>query len=394
MCTRQSANPLPRHSLKRLSQPRQSVSPAAHWTRKSLVALLTLSAGCAPQTYRYANHILIPPNVKQANLKQRTLTLPIEAKCAVSEAGIHFTPAHAIRLTVQPNQLTAHPAGWLQQWGEQLEEDGCLTAGTGQELATRITQIVPLDPAAASNLLRSPLLAYRDLTPDYRLFSAGPILRSDAKPGATAIISTEATGASLTITAKASADLIGVETAWYAIRMNHHSAGSRISFVSAEDRIGDQVSHPDKPRLNYLHFSDNAAYYRFFLHTADSASDHLAIVLAAPTQEELRQQTRRLESDPGVCTTAVGLCVEAPFGYALSPALVATVNGTEVGIRDRWTVRGALQAAGISHPETVVPTLKVERFYDGQLVPVKFNPTRTDILDLPLSGREQIATRP
>jgi hypothetical protein len=373
-----------------LSRSRKRAEPAI-----ALLAILVFASGCAgPRTYRYADHVLVPPSVKQSNLAQRTVTLPFAAKCAVSEGGIQFAPGRAIRVTVQPTMLVAHPAGWLQQWGEKLEEQRCLTAGTGLALATRITEVVPLDPKVASSLLRSPGLIYRDLGPEYRLYTAGPILREGAKPGAPAIVSAQEAGNTLTM--KASRDLIGVETAWYTIQPNADGAGVRITFLSVEDHIGDQVTHPDKPRLDYLHFSNQAAYYRFFLHTADSQSDHLAIILAASSREDLREQTRRLEADAGVCakSAASGLCVEAPFGNALSPALVATVNGTEVGIRDQWTVRGALQASGVSRPETALPTLEVKRFYNGMLVPVMFDRSRNDILDLSLSGREDIRWHP
>ncbi len=366
------------------------VSISAQWSMRFAVSvLLALSLGCAgPQTYRYTNHILIPPAVKQSTLSKRTVTLPITAKCAISDGGIKFAPRKNIRITIEPAKLAAHPSGWLQQWGDKLEDQGCLVTGTGFLLATRITEVVPIDPNTAFNLLRYPGLTYRDLGPEYRLFSAGPILREGAKPNAPAIVSTEAAN----VTVKASPDLIGVETAWYAIQPNANRDGMRIVFLSAEDRIGDQISHPDKPRVDYLHFSDHAAYYRFFLHTAVSQSDHLAIVLGASTREELRDQTNRLLSDPDVCAKAAasGMCGEAPFGSALSPALVAIVNGQEVAIRDGWTVRGALQAAGVSKPDSVLPTLQVKRFYDGRRVPVTFDHTQTDILDLALSGREEI----
>ena len=50
-----------------------------------------INAGCAgPPAYRYVNHVLIPPAVKQAGLTQRTVTIPIAAKCGVSEDGIQF----------------------------------------------------------------------------------------------------------------------------------------------------------------------------------------------------------------------------------------------------------------------------------------------------------------
>jgi hypothetical protein len=322
------------------------------------------------------------------------MTLPIEAKCGTSDGGIEFAPGPSIRLTVEPGTLVAHPAGWLQQWADKLEERGCVADGTGLALATRITEMVPLDPVAASNLLRYPGMMYRDLGPEYRLYSASPILREGAKPGAPLLVSSDpvANGGALTLEVKPTPDLIGVETAWYAIRERTDGEGASIAFLSAQDRIGDQVSKPDKPRVDYLRFSDRAAYYRFFLHTADSRSDHLAIVLAASTKGELREQTKLLETDPGVCAkaAAAGLCVEAPFGSALSPALVATVNGAEVAIRDAWTVRGALQAAGVKRAESVLPTLTVRRFYNGRLVPVLFDRSRTDVLDLALSGREDI----
>jgi hypothetical protein len=322
------------------------------------------------------------------------VTLPITAKCAVSEGGIQFAPGKTIRVTIEPAKLVAQPGGWLQRWADKLEADGCVAAGDGFGLATRITESVPLNPNAAFTLLRYPIYDYRDLGPEYRLFSAGPILREGAKPDAPAIVSTESAGngGGLNVTVKASPDLIGVETAWYAIKSNANRNGMIIVFLSAEDRIGDQVSHPDKPRVDYLHFSTQAAYYRFFLHTAVSQSDHLAIVLAAPTKQELHDQTRLLLSDPNVCAKAasLGMCVEAPFGSALSPALVATVNGREVAMRDRWTVRGALQAAGVTQPESVLPTLQVKRFYDGRLVPLRFDHRQNEILDLALSGREDI----
>ena len=378
----------------------ETVSFPAQWiTKFALATFLLLSAGCAgPQTYRYADHILIPPNLKQATVAQRTVKLPVEAQCEVSDGGIQFAAAKTIRVTVQPDKLVAHPQGWLQQWAEKLEEQGCVADGTGFALASRVTEIVPIDPNAASNLLRSPGLAYRDLSSEYRLYGVGPILREGAKPNAPAIVSTEAAGdgAALTVTVKASPDLVGVETSWYGIQPKADHAGAKIVFLSAEDRIGYETTHPDKPRLDYLHFSDRAAYFRFFLHTADSQSDHLAIVLAASTRAELREQTRRLEADAQVCAkaAALGLCVEAPFGNALSPALLATVNGREVAIRDRWTVRGALQASGLSEPQSALATLEVKRFYDGRLVPVVFDRTRSDILDLPLAGREEIRWRP
>jgi hypothetical protein len=368
------------------------VANSAHWSVKfALGILLALSLGCAgPHNYRYIDHVLIPPGVKRSTLAQRTVTLPIAAKCGTSDGGIQFAPGKTIRVTIEPAKLGAHPAGWLQQWGEKLEDQGCLAAGAGLALATRAAEIVPLDPSAASNLLRYPALTYRDLGPEYWLYAAGPILREGARPDAPFIVSSQANGN--TVTLKSSPDLIGVETAWYAIHPKEDSTGATIVFVSAEDRIEDRITHPDKPRLDYLHFSDRAAYYRFFLHTADSQSDHLAIVLAAPTKAELRDQTNLLQADPSVCAkaAAVGMCVEAPFGNALSPALVAIVNGKEVALRDRWTVRGALQAAGVAQSESVLPTLQVKRFYDGKLVPVTFDRTRANILDLPLSGREEI----
>ena len=336
------------------------------WSLKfALAALALLNAGCAgPPAYRYVNHVLIPPAVKQAGLTQRTVTLPIVAKCSVSEDGIQFAAGRSVQVTVEPEKLVAHPAGWLQQWAEKLEDQGCVGDGEGLALATRITEIVPLDPIAASNLLRSPGLMYRDLGPEYRLFSAGPILREGAKPGAELIVSSdpEAKGGALTVDVKPTPDLIGVETAWYAIRQRTGSDGISIAFLSATDRVGDQVSEPDKPRVDYLRFSDRAAYYRFFF-LPQPIRDRTTWRLCLPPQPGANCGSKPSGWNPtrafvhrlrrGARTVRM-----APFGSALSLALVATVNGKEVALRDTWTVRGALLAGRCAPGKLFFRTLR------------------------------------
>jgi hypothetical protein len=192
------------------------------------------------------------------------------------------------------------------------------------------------------------------------------------------------------LTVKASADLVGVETAWYAVEADVKRPGAHIVFLSAEDRMGDSVSHPDRPRLDFLHFAPNAAYYRLFTITRLSQSDHDTLVLAAPTPSILAEETKSLEADSSQCGVLAvsGACVEVPHDTALAKAPMVKVNGKELAVVGNGTVLDVLLSAGITQPKSVLETLHIERLYLGRLTPVVFNRANLDVLNLPLSGGE------
>jgi hypothetical protein len=302
----------------------------------------------------------------------------------------------AIRVTIKKDSLLAHPPGWLSSWGTSLEKRGCLGVGEGGALAARVTELMPLDPGAAFNLLHPSILTagYVDLGPEHRLKVVGPILREGTPSGASAIGSagqTTESGGKLTVELRASKDFLGYETAWFGIQPLAGRPGARIVALSAEDNLQGKLSHPDKPRLDYFQFGPDAAFYRLFYLTRISQADHDIAVLAAPTKVELEEQTQRFAADPGICATgASGKCILIPRESAVVPHIVVTVAGSEIPIVTGGNVREALKAAGITQPTDVLRTLQVQRRYAGRLVPVLFSRSQPEILDLPLAGGEDI----
>ncbi len=360
--------------------------------------LLLAMAGCAgPATYRYANHILIPPGVKSAAVSQRTVTVPLPASCSASEGGLDMARrGHGVRVTIKTAPLLAHPPGWLANWGTSLEKRGCLRIGDGGVLAARVVEAVPLDPRAVFNLVHPSVLTagYVDVGPEQRLKVVGPILREGAPPGASAISSPGAQVAgndgTLTVTLRTSKDFLGYETAWFGIQALAGRPGARIVVLSAEDNVEGKLTHPSKPQLDYFQFPADAAFYRLFYLTRISRADHDIAVLAAPTQAELEELTQRFAADPEICATIAGRCILIPRESAVVPHIVVTAAGSEIPVVTGGTVRDALKAAGVTTPSTVLQTLQIQRRYAGRLAPVLFNRSPPEILDLPLAGGEDI----
>ena len=295
-----------------------------------------------------------------------------------------------VRVTVKPVMLRAEHAGWLENWALSLEKRGCIPVGDSAVLAAQVAEIVPLEPRVALMLLHPPERDYVDLKPGSRLKAIGPLFREGAKPNTRTIESARLADGTLTV--NTSPDLVGVETAWYSIEAYKIRPGAQILFLSAEHRVSDVVTHPDRPSLNYLHFAPDAAYYRLFTITRLSQSDHDMLVLAASTRQQLERQSEILEADPSQCSVlaASGYCIEVPHDVALADAPVVKVNGIAMAVEGRGTVRDVLGLAGVKQPGSILSSLHVARLYLGRLTPVEFNRADASILDLPLFGGEEL----
>jgi len=361
-----------------------------------IAAAAAALTGCAgPATYRYANHILIPPGVKTPTIPQRSATVPVAANCSASETGVQIKQhGQSVRVTVEPSPLLEHPTAWLATWLTSLEKNGCLRVGDGAIVASRATEIVPLDPRAAYNLLHASITidGYVDVGPENRLKVVAPIMREGAAPGASAIggpAEVSGAGGKINVTLRASKELLGYETAWFGIQPLSGKPGSRIVFLTAEDNMSGKVSNPEKPRVDYFHFAPDSAYYRLFYLTRISRADHDLAVLAAPTKAELEDRTRRFAADPDVCAS-IGSCVLIPRESAVVPHILVSAAGKETAVVSGGSVGDALKAAGVANPSTVLSTLQVDRKYNGKPTAVQFDRSKQEILGLPLLGGEVI----
>jgi hypothetical protein len=403
-----------------------------------LSAVWLAACGCAartgPAAYRLLaqddQRILVPPGVKDAHVTQRTFDFHTSADardCGGGEGGLKLQQRRRdrLRLTVDRDALEQQPAGWLTQWTTALEDRGCLAPGDGFPLATRIAQALPWKLNTEQRLLNPDARSsgYTDLRPGYRLRVVSPVFRDDAPPGASALQQESKVGASaggLTITANASPDLIGYETAWYAVEPRASGGRARIVPQFAEFHSEGEVTREKAPRRNPLAFDPAMAYFRLlFMSRRTESSDHDIVVVAASTQPKLDEKTRALEAGTETCVAVASAaspdvtraarstarvppapaptvvasqsaCSIAPRQVAIVAFLQITVQGKEVLAQPGETLDSALREGGADHPEEILSTLVVRKPYDGRLTPVEFSRATPDILELPLAGGEEI----
>ena len=290
---------------------------------KALLAAITflaLFSGCASRhisTYRYVTiaetRILIPPGAKDARVMRRTLEFPAGATagrtCAASDEGIHVAMrGRSIHVTAQREGLLKLPPGGLALWAASYEKRGCVAAGAGLQLATRIAETLPLDPKLFDSLLHpGPLQGgYVDLVAGSRLKVVSPILRDPTQRDNFIVESPTGSGdRSLAVVVKPTSNFLGYETVWYKMEPQPGGIGERFAFVSGESRIGEQVDTEARPRTNYFVFAPDDAFFRLFFLTRISKADHDIAILGAPTDRGPRRDdlTSSGESPglPNVC---------------------------------------------------------------------------------------------
>ncbi len=363
---------------------------------KCLLVLLggaALIAGCgcgvrAPQTYRLTDHLLIPPGVASADAGRRTILVDVPShprRCDAGDSGIELA-RHGIftRVTLSRDALAKRPRGWLAGWTTSLESAGCIAPGDGLKLGARIAQSVPLDPAAAYHLMHADdrRAYFLDLGPENRLQVDSPILSDETAP---AIESTKTNG--LTVEVRTTLNLLGYETAWYAIRPKPAARGFSIVPLSAESHIQGKVERTTEPRKNYFQFNAAAAFYRIFYR-----GDQTIILVSAPDRAALDDETRALQSDSAACATfPAGTCVLVPNKVGVNATIVVSVNGREIPLPVGSTARNAIRAAGEQRAENVLATLTIRKLYGSTVVPVEFDAANAEILNLVLLGGEEIS---
>jgi hypothetical protein len=297
-----------------------------------------------------------------------------------------------VRVEVRRDALLRQPPAWLSRWTAEAEAQGCIASGTGLELAAQILEALPLDPAAAYQLLHASdtQTGYVDLGPENILQVASPILREGTPANAPAVESARITG--LTVEVKTSSNLLGFETARYAIRPKPAGIGFAIVPLSAERHIQGAVTPAAAPAANHLQFPPDAAFYRLF-YKAEEGTMRIMVV-SGPTRAELDRRTDALRADPNACARLTSeACILIPKGVAVNPDVLVMLNGRDTALPVRTTVGRAIASAGEKSPQSVLPRLTVRRPYGGKPVSVEFDPASPEILGLILSGGEEIAWR-
>jgi hypothetical protein len=315
---------------------------------------------------------------------------PHPGSCS-SATGVIEVREHKNRivLSVTREALAKQPAGWLSAWTAELETQGCLASGDGMKLAERIAESLPLELNAAFRLLHGSEV---DIGPQTRLEVVSPVYREGTPPGVPALEPDETTGngIGLTVTVRASANLIGFETAWYGLRPRAGHGGFSIVPLRAERNIQGKSEPIPAPKTNAFAFPADAAFYRLF-YKADQ-TEFTALAVAARTRAVLEERTKILEAGTASCKKLHDeLCIAIPKGVGVNAYVAISVNGSEVAVPWPATVRAAIRKDGERDLQAILSRLVVRKDYGGQLVPVEFDRSRPAVLGMMLTGGESIA---
>jgi hypothetical protein len=368
-----------------------------------VVASLAL-AGCAHRsalaTWRLvkqnSGQLLFPPGAPsraQAKLIVKT-DVPLAGGPCTQAAGILEIRSHRkqSRVTVFPEALSKQPQGWLAEWAAGLEHSGCIPQSAAPGLAEQIAESVPLGLNAARNLLHPNNIQTGtvDLTGDMRLEIVSPILK-EGTPSDSPLFSggEKTTGEGMKIQVRmASPNLVGYETAWYAVGPRLRGEGLAIAPQYAERHIDGQTELRDQPATNYLRFPSDAAFYRLFYKSG--GTDYTAIVLAAHSWPELNEASKALAE--GSCDkVASKLCILIPRRVAINPFISVKVNGADVVTPWGSTLAQAIRQSGQNRPAAVLAHLTLERPYKHRLVRVEFDRDDPAILSMVLNGGESVS---
>ena len=292
-------------------------------------------------------------------------------------------------MTVTRDMLLQQPFGWLNEWTADLETQGCIAPGAGPELAEQIAEALPLGIDQAFHLLYSNQL---DITPQMRIQVLSPILRegvanNNPVPGSAV---TSGAGNSITINLKSSPNLLGYETASYAVQVKAGGVGLSIIPLYADRHVGAETERRFQPAVNYFQFPADAAFYRVFYEAQQT--EYAAIILAARTRAELERRAKILGTGTASCDKLNNeLCVAVPKQVAINGLVPITVNGGETWVTWGTNIGGAVRAAGRQQEKMVLPKLAVYKLYHGKPVKVEFDHASPAIFNLIVSGGEVIS---
>src|ERR1019366_8255455 len=186
-------------------------------------------------------------------------------------------------------------------------------------------------------------------------------------------------GNSLAVELKSSPpDLIGFETAWYDLRPKTAGRGFTIVAASAETSIKGKVENQPAPDRNYFQPLADMGFYRLFY-----KADQSEVLAAAGTRAAL-------PADPEACDRPGGqVCLAIPRGVGVNPYLLVSVNGSPVAVGIGSDLRSLFRTLR-QNPDKVLPTLEITRSWAGKPVSLEFDRSQPDVLNLVLTGNEQI----
>jgi hypothetical protein len=357
----------------------------------------------APRSFRLVsgtpNAVLIPPGVRGTSLDKASVPVKTsrrKAQCSASPSGLRV---QGHKVVVSREALLRSTAGEINTWTAQLEEDGCVTPEAAALLPAGIIDALPLELSRRRQLQSEPL-AIRgsvELSSVSSLRVVSPVFRPGAAglPVAAQQITKLSEGPPNTINVelRGNPDLTGYEVAWYDVVNRDDGPGLKIVPRSAEVHVDGKAERAAAPRVNHLAVEPDARWMRYFLMTRASQNDYNIVVVTGKTRSELESRTASFRQD------AAAYLGSAPKGsYAamtreigVNPYLRVTVNGVVTDVPASSSLRQVLEQVGGAGTAARFPkTLTLRKLHRGMPVPVEWDRSQADILELPIEGGEEI----
>ena len=255
----------------------------------------------------------------------------------------------------------------------ERESKGCFTSAESERLRRAIVERIPLPPYLAYSLQLGSysVSGYFDLTPDFRMQITSPIYPTGAKPSTSA--------------------LLGYETANYAFTREGNL--TRLRLASATETLIGNVPAEKQTVRNELPFGKSPAHFRLFFKTEEGQSSQVtrAILLSSRSQLRLTEAVAHGASSVDDFCATLSLsqvsCSVLPKNYGVTPELRVRVNQKDAFVRVGGMVRELLDLDRVANPP---PSLQILRPFHGRLIPIEFDRSSKDILDLVLLPGDEL----
>jgi hypothetical protein len=257
-----------------------------------------------------------------------------------------------------------------------LESSGCLRPGDPRRFLGILTDYLPLPPSTAYVLRYGSyeIAGALDLTAGFQLQLGSPVYAPGASPTADRPL--------------------GHEDAAYIFKPAPAGGRVQIQLASAIETLDNGTTVQESKPHNEISFPQGFGFFRLLLRDRSDvkASASMASIFFAEDAAKLDQVTAQLQStalDPCTSVSLAGVtCISVPARFGVSFAMAVRVNGKNVCAS---TLAEALDT-GIPSKE-LLKSLQVKRWYQGRLVPIKFDPADKSILGLKLMPNDEITWR-
>lgn len=264
---------------------------------------------------------------------------------------------------------------------------------------TRSKGCVPLKPTGAETYASEQYDMYKQsgfitLKPHMQLRIVAPIREDGSKDTPVSPADTgKAQGG--TLTARASNNLSGYETAIYTVTGRRGSVEGSVSLRLDGISIQPIGKHSETGMVqtDYLAIVNKPRFLRLYFQLRHAPAGHAQVLLVGDSQGELNEASGEFEQDPDVYCAAEhphARCIVFPPQVAVNAEILVYVHKKPVHVPLSATVSDALIAAGVKDPKTVEDNLTIQRVWDSHTVDVNFDPDATAILNLPLTGGDRI----